>query len=108
VDWEGLERLFHDPLFESLPGRLESRTMAQPLEAAVAELESAIRVRNHDMLFDALNRIARERAAYLSCPCYRPREFPLLVAISLFQMRARAYLSGVEIQLDADPLEADQ
>jgi len=104
VDWVGLERLFHDPLFQRLPRQLEDQTTAQPLAAAATELETAINIRNHDMLIDALGRITQGRAAYLGCSCYRQRELPLLLAISLFQMRARAYLNGLEVQIDAEPM----
>ena len=104
VDWDGLARLFRDPLFESLPQKLEDQTAAQALNAAVTELDTAIRIRNYDMLLDALGRIAEERAAYLDCSCYNQRELPLLLAISLFQMRARAYLNGAEVRIDAAPI----
>jgi hypothetical protein len=93
VDWDALARLFDDPLFKSLPLDLVDQGAAQSLIAAQSELISGIRARDLEVVLPALSTIRVERETYAMCPCYVPGDMPVLLAISLFEIRGHQYLA---------------
>jgi hypothetical protein len=97
IDWSALARLFDDPLFKEVPVLLENQDAAAPLNAAVAQLLSGIHARNLDLTQSALVDLNEARQIYFSNPTYHMRDRPLLLALSLFEIRGRRYISDSSV-----------
>lgn len=98
VDWEGLRRLFDDPLYRGLAHLVEDEAVEQSLEDGMSALVLAIRSRNLTGVKQAMERIHAERVAYAERLGPDRHEEPQLLALSLFEIRGAAYIGHDSLQ----------
>lgn len=99
VDWEGLRRLYDDPLYRRLAHLLEDESVASSLEDEMSALVLAIHRQDLSAVKQALARIHEIRVVYAGRAGSDRHEEPQLLALGLFEIRGAAYIRQEPLQL---------
>lgn len=98
VDWEGLRRLYDDPLYRRLAHLLEDESVANTLQAEMSAL--VLEIQNEDLagLKQALAQIHETRVTYAARAGSDRHQEPQLLALALFEIRGAAFIGQEPLQ----------